>query len=320
MNRKVKSIGLGTAAIGRPHYINLRHETPTADTSLSEFRSSGIKILEDAYNKGVRLFDASPGYGLIESLLIEWLRQKSDPDITIATKWGLSYLANFDKNAKVHELKEHSIEKLNAQWEFSKKLLPYLKIYQIHSATLETGVLNNQNILQRLHEIKKEHNLIIGLTTTGANQGEVLDKALDLEIENEPLFNSFQCTYNIMEQSIIRFKTTFQGGHRQLIIKESLANGRLIPNSAFVRHTYLYDQITSLAAKYNVTADALAIRFCLDSFPESICLSGASTTEQLHSNLKANTFKLQKDDLQLLSSYYVDSADYWDERRQLPWQ
>jgi hypothetical protein len=36
------------------------------------------------------LLDASPGYGLIESLLIEWLQQKSDPDIAIATKWGLS--------------------------------------------------------------------------------------------------------------------------------------------------------------------------------------------------------------------------------------
>ena len=105
MNKKIENIGLGTAAIGRPHYINLRHEAPIANTSLSEFRSSGISILEDAYNKGVRFFDASPGYGLIESLLIDWLQQKSDPDIAIATKWGLSYLANFDKNAKVHELK-----------------------------------------------------------------------------------------------------------------------------------------------------------------------------------------------------------------------
>ncbi|MGX1752925.1 aldo/keto reductase [Sphingobacterium sp. NPDC055346] len=320
MNKKIESIGLGTAAIGRPHYINLRHETPTADTSLSEFRSSGIKILEDAYNKGVRFFDASPGYGLIESLLVEWLQQKSDPEITIATKWGLSYLANFDKNAKVHEFKEHSFKKLNSQWEFSKKLLPYLKIYQIHSATLETGVLNNQNILRRLHDIKKEYNLVIGLTTTGANQVEVLDKALGIEIENEPLFNSFQCTYNIMEQSIIPFKAVFQSRDRQLIIKESLANGRLIPNSDFVKHKSLYRQMTSLSAKYNVTTDALAMRFCMDSFPESICLSGASSTEQLHSNLTAKTFKLQQDDLQLLSSYYVDSTDYWDERKQLPWQ
>jgi aryl-alcohol dehydrogenase-like predicted oxidoreductase len=116
MNKKIENIDWE-----RPHrkyYINLRHGTPIENTSLSEFRRGGISILEDAYHKGV-LFDASPGYGLIESLLIEWLQQKSDPDVAIATKWGLS-LANFDKNAKVHELKEHSIKKLNFQWEFSK--------------------------------------------------------------------------------------------------------------------------------------------------------------------------------------------------------
>ena len=64
--------------------------------------------------------------------------------IEIATKWGYTYTANFDANATVHEVKEHSLSKLNEQWNFSKQLLPYLKVYQIHSATLETGVLENK--------------------------------------------------------------------------------------------------------------------------------------------------------------------------------
>jgi len=276
--------------------------------------------LDDAYNKGVRFFDASPGYGLAESLLIEWLREKNDPDIIVATKWGLSYVADFDINATVHEIKEHSLEKLNAQWEFSKKLLPNLKIHQIHSATLDTGVLDNKAILQRLHQIKKEYNIIIGLTTTGANQVEVLKKAVDIEIENEPLFSSFQSTYNIMEQSILKLKEIFLNTNRQLIIKESLANGRLIPTTSFNEHDGLYKYITKLADKYNVGTDAIAIRFCIDSFPQAVTLSGASSANQLQSNLAAKTFKLQKEEMELLSSYKIDPIMYWNERKQLSWQ
>lgn len=313
-------IGLGTAAIGRPVYINIRHDKPRLDLSLPEFRQNGIKILNDAYDKGVRFFDASPGYGLVESLLIEWLQQKNDPDIVVATKWGLSYVADFDINAPVHEIKEHSLEKLNAQWAYSKKLLPNLKIYQIHSATLDTGVLDNKAILQRLHQIKKEYNIIIGLTTTGVNQVEILKKAIDIEIENEPLFSSFQSTYNIMDQSIFQLKEIFHNAQRQLIIKESLANGRLMPNAIFKKHNALYQYITKLATNYNVGADAIGIRFCIDSFPESICLSGASSAEQIQSNLKAKTFKLQKDEMELLISYKINPTIYWNERKQLPWQ
>ena len=316
----MENIGLGTAAIGRPIYINIRHEKPRVDLSLEEFRKKGVRILDDAYDKGVRFFDASPGYGLAESLLIEWLRQKNDPDIIVATKWGLSYVANFDINAAVHEIKEHSLERLNAQWEFSRKLLPNLKIYQIHSATLDTGVLDNKAVLQRLHQIKKDYNIIIGITTTGVNQVEVLKKAVDIELENEPLFSSFQSTYNIMDQSILQLKEFFLNANRQLIIKESLANGRLIPNTSFKEHNGLYKYITKLADKYNVGADAIAIRFCIDSFPEAVTLSGASSANQLQSNLAAKTFKLQKEEMELLSSYKIDPVIYWGERKQLSWQ
>lgn len=316
----MKNIGLGTAAIGRPIYINIRHDKPRVDLSLPEFRANGIQILNNAYDNGVRFFDASPGYGLVESLLIEWLQQKNDSDITVATKWGLSYVANFDINATTHEVKEHSLERLNAQWEFSKKLLPNLKIYQVHSATLDTGVLENKAILQRLYQIKREYNIVIGLTTTGVNQVEVLKKAVDIEIESEPLFNSFQSTYNIMDQSILQAKSLLTKDKRKLIIKESLANGRLIPNTLFKEHSKLYRYLTILADKYNVEADAIAIRFCMDSFSEAICLIGANNTDQLQSNLKVKTFQLQEHEIEELSSFKINPAIYWKERNQLPWQ
>ena len=55
-------IGLGTAAIGRPHYINVRVEKSNY-SNLETFRKRGFSVLEDAYLSGVRYFDTAPGYG-----------------------------------------------------------------------------------------------------------------------------------------------------------------------------------------------------------------------------------------------------------------
>ncbi|MDD7915875.1 aldo/keto reductase [Polaribacter ponticola] len=194
-------IGLGTAALGRPQYINVRTES-CDNSNLAEFRKQSFIVLEEAYNLGIRYFDTAPGYGLAEELLLEWLQTKDDKTIEVATKWGYTYTANFDVNATVHEVKEHSLAKLKEQWAFSKQLLHYLKVYQIHSATLETGVLENTEVLEYLGYLKKEFNLKIGLTTTGTNQVEVIKKALNVLVYDEPIFDVFQVTYNFLDQSL----------------------------------------------------------------------------------------------------------------------
>ncbi len=110
------NLGLGMAAIGRPHYINVRTNT-IAKSSVNELKTDGFRVLDEAYKLGVRYFDTAPGYGLAENLLIDWLANKNDESIEVATKWGYTYTANFDKNATVHEVKEHSISKLKEQWQ-----------------------------------------------------------------------------------------------------------------------------------------------------------------------------------------------------------
>jgi aryl-alcohol dehydrogenase-like predicted oxidoreductase len=81
-----------------------------------------------------------------------------------------------------------------------KKYNP-LKIYQVHSATFESGILENSDVLKRLYEIKKNTGLQIGITTSGSHQSEIIEAALNVKIENEDLFDSYQVTYNIFEQS-----------------------------------------------------------------------------------------------------------------------
>ena len=105
-------LGLGTAALGRPQYINIRQEN-TNNSTLEAFRKHSFSVLEEAYNLGIRYFDTAPGYGLAEKLVLEWLQTKNDASIEIGTKWGYTYTANFDANATIHEVKEHSFSKLN---------------------------------------------------------------------------------------------------------------------------------------------------------------------------------------------------------------
>ena len=208
---------------------------------------------------------------------------------------------------------------MNEQWEFSKAVLPYLKVYQIHSATFDTGVLENVEVLNRLHELKQEHNIIIGLTTTGANQTEVLEKGLSIQIENDPLFQSFQCTYNVLDQSVFKYAEALKSLKGPFIIKEALANGRLIPNKNFPQYLNLYDLMNRLAKKYNVGADAIALRYCIDVFPDALVLSGANNGVHLAANLKADQFSLTNSEIEELSTFGISNNNYWKERKALAW-
>lgn len=311
-------IGLGTAALGRPQYINVRQES-CDNSNLKKFREESYAVLENAYNLGIRYFDTAPGYGLAEELLLEWLQTKDDKSIEVATKWGYTYTANFNANAEVHEVKEHSISKLKEQWNLSKQLLPYLKVYQIHSATLETGVLENQAVLEYLMFLKKEHHLKIGLTTTGTNQTEVIKKALDVFVDGEPVFDVFQVTYNFLDQSLLAISEELIRKNKSIVIKEALANGRVFRNKNYPYYHKMYSVLENLTLKYKVGIDAIALKYCLQTIPESNILSGASKTKQLQENLKINSFLLSTEEIELLKTFKVTQEFYWQERKQLQW-
>ena len=311
-------LGLGTAALGRPQYINVRQKN-SKNSDLDTFKKHSFSVLEAAYNSGIRYFDTAPGYGLAEELVLKWLRTKDDKSIEIATKWGYTYTANFNENATVHEVKEHSISKLNEQWNFSRQLLPYLKVYQIHSATLETGVLENTEVLERLAFLKREHNLKIGLTTTGTNQVEVIKKALAVLVDGEQLFDLFQVTYNFLDQSLLAISKELISQNKSIVIKEALANGRVFRNKNYPKYNKMYATLEDLAQKHNVGVDAISLKYCEQTIPKSVILSGASATSQLKENLKINSFSLSSNEIEILNSFKVTPEFYWSERKQLQW-
>ncbi|MBU2973634.1 aldo/keto reductase [Zobellia sp. B3R18] len=317
-NPSKTKIGLGMAALGRPEYINI--DDGNRDKSLVAFRANAFKVLDAAYEKGVRYFDTAPSYGKGEEFLKDWQDNRAHTDVVVGTKWGYTYVANWQLGYDgPHEVKEHSLEKLTEQWEFSKGLLPFLEYYQIHSATFESGVLQNKPVLEKLLEIKRTTGLTIGISTSGPNQKEVIENALQIRIDGEVVFDSFQVTFNMLEQAVLPVFRDIKLQDKKLLVKEALANGRIFENEKYPQYQSLYTKLKTLAEKYKVGVDAIALRYVMDKVQPDYVLSGAADIHQLEQNLKANSFTLYEEELAALTKEKVNSKAYWEERSQLSW-
>jgi len=179
--------------------------------------------------------------------------------------------------------------------------------------------LEDEKILHRLATLKNEHGLHIGITTTGANQLEVLKKALDIEVDGKQLFNLFQITYNVFDQSLASMTAAISIQNKRLVIKEAMANGRIFPNEKYPHYAKAYELLKQLAQKYEVGIDSIGLRFCIDSFPIYKVLSGAANEQHLSDNMKAVDFKLEEEDIAILKNIAISPTQYWKERKQLGW-
>ncbi len=167
---RVSPIGLGLAALGRPAYINVGHGRDLAgDTDVSVLEGRAHAVLDAAYSAGVRYFDTARGYGRAEEFLASWLETRgvSPGDVTVGSKWGYVYTADWRIDAESHEEKDLSVDNLRRQAAESRELLgDHLALYQIHSATLESGVLDDAAVRDELARLR-EQGLRIGFTVTG---------------------------------------------------------------------------------------------------------------------------------------------------------
>jgi aryl-alcohol dehydrogenase-like predicted oxidoreductase len=295
---KVTPIGFGLAAVGRPGYITLgRDHDLGSDRSVEALERRSHEVLDTAYDAGIRYFDAARSYGFAERFLASWLRQRGLPPdaVTVGSKWGYTYVGNWQVDARVHEVKDHSLAALRRQNEESRALLgDYLDLYQIHSATLESGVLDDRDVLAELKTLR-ESGLKIGLSVSGPRQAEVIRKALTVSVDGVNPFQEVQATWNLLEPSAGPALAEAHAAGWGVIIKEALANGRLTSR----------DRVAIAAALANPWVD--------------VVLSGAVTEEQVRSNVAALDVHLSADELAELSKMAEPPDQYWKERSQLAW-
>jgi aryl-alcohol dehydrogenase-like predicted oxidoreductase len=318
----VSRIGLGMAALGRPGYINLGHSDDLAhDYNVDEMEDRAHVVLNAAWNAGIRYFDAARSYGLGEKFLATWLKSRAvSPDsVTVGSKWGYTYTADWRIKAKAHEVKEHSLATLEKQWPESRALLDgYLNIYQIHSATAESGVLENGAVLQKLSRLKSEGTRI-GLTLSGPSQSETLRRAMEIEIDGCRLFDSVQATWNLLEPSVGAALAEVHAAGIGVIIKEALANGRLTDRNQEPDFASKLGVLQAESRDLGATTDAIGLAACLSQPFVDVVLSGAANPEQILSNVQACRLQLDQAILARLLRLAEPPSVYWTTRSKLAW-
>jgi aryl-alcohol dehydrogenase-like predicted oxidoreductase len=309
-NLPVSRIGLGLAALGRPGYINLGHGDDFAGhTDERAMERHAHDVLDAAYDAGVRYFDAARSYGKAEAFLGSWLEQRGlgPPEVTVGSKWGYTYTAGWRIDADTHEVKDLSLATLRRQYGETRELLgSRLCVYQIHSATLESGVFDDAAVLDELARLRAG-GVAIGFTATGQNQRETIEKALDVGG-----FDTVQATWNLLERSAETALTAAHAAGLGVIVKEAVANGRLTARGDTVT-------LRDLARRDGLTPDALALAAAIAQPWVDVVLSGASTVDQLHSNLAARDVELGGGLLDDLGALREDPETYWGKRSALPW-
>ena len=320
----VSRLGLGLAAVGRPGYINLgrAHDLPAERTPEALYARTA-ELLDAARAAGIRYLDVARSYGRAEEFLARWLGERAvgPRTFTIGSKWGYRYTADWRVDAPVHEEKELSLARFTQQLAETRALLgAHLDLYQIHSATAESGCLEDAALLRALVERRRAGAYrAVGLTLSGPTSARALELALAARAEGEPVFDVVQATFNCLEPSLAAPLAAAHDAGLGVVVKEALANGRLTPANTRPEDARLLGALGESAGRLGCGLDQLALAFVLAQPFVDVVLSGAATTAQLASHLGALSLALDPEMSAALAALAEPPARYWQTRSTLRW-
>ncbi len=312
-NATVSRMGLGLAALGRPGYLDVgRGEDLGEARSPEAMRARTFGVLDAAHDAGVRYVDVARSYGEAERFVASWLEARGHDDVEVGSKWGYTYTANWRVDADVHEVKDHSVEALRRQLAESRSVLGVrLRLYQIHSVTPDSGVLEDRGVVRELGALR-DSGVTVGLSVSGPRQAESLRRALEVEVGGERLFGAAQATWNALERSAGDALAEAHAAGLRVIVKEAMANGRLGPRGDAA------PPLVPIAERAGVGVDAVALAIVLSRPWADVVLSGAVTPDQLRSNLDAIGVAGSLDPAAVVPEA-EDAEVYWRRRSELPW-
>jgi aryl-alcohol dehydrogenase-like predicted oxidoreductase len=305
-------IGLGLAALGRPVYIDVgRDRDLGSERTRSAMEARCREVLDAAYAAGIRSLDVARSYGDAEAFLGAWLEARDPPDVVVGSKWGYTYVGGWRRDADVQEVKDLSVDALRRQIAESRRLLgDRLSLYQIHSATIESGVFDDHEVLDELRSLR-DSGLFLGFSTSGPNQADAVARGIQERVDGEPLFSTVQSTWNVLEPSAGSALAEAHAEGHGVLIKEAMANGRLAASDG---------PLGSIAGGLGTTPDRVALASALAHPWVDVVLSGAVTVDQVRSNAAAVDLTLPADTLAEMDAFAQPPERYWTERAALPWR
>jgi len=310
---------IGTAVLGRPAYINTGSgPVLPADRGVHSFRDNTFQVLDAATAAGIDWVDTARSYGRAEEFVGQWWRRRAAEDPswtehapTISSKWGYTYVGGWDRQAQVHEVKNHSLQQFEAQWQLTRATLPRIHLYQVHSLKLDSPLFDDGPLLDALARLR-DSGVAVGFSTSGPRQGDVIERAMELSRGGGRLFSAVQATWNLLETSAGPALRAASRRELTVIVKESLANGRLVTDPP--------PALREMANRHRTGPDAVALAAATQQPWADRVLLGPAGAGQLADNLRAGEIVLNPTDLATLAELAEDPVDYWRRRSELPWQ
>ena len=152
----------------------------------------------------------------------------------------------------------------------------------------------------------------IGLSLSGAGQVDTLRRAMAIASDGRRLFDVVQATWNALEPSIGPTLSEAGAAGIGIIIKEALANGRLVQGPEA-------EAVAAQARRLGSTPDAVALAYAIERPWADVVLSGAVTVEQLHDNLASADLRLDDEAREALRRLAMPPEPYWSQRAAMAW-
>ena len=190
-------------------------------------------MLDAAYAAGIRYVDAARSYGRAEEFLAGWLAAHPEiDDVVVGSKWGYRYVGGWRMDADDPRGQGPLARGVRGTVGADRALLGgRVAVYHVHSATLDSGVLDDAAVHRALAGLRAQ-GVRVGISTSGPGQADAVRRALEVTVDGEPLFTSFQSTWNVLEPSAGPALAEAAAAGARVIVKEAVANGRLAPGGA----------------------------------------------------------------------------------------
>jgi aryl-alcohol dehydrogenase-like predicted oxidoreductase len=194
------------------------------------------------------------------------------------------------------------------------------------SKTLEDDALIDAIVRLRTRGIRA------GLSVSGVGQDVAIRRSLEVRRDGERVFDSVQATWNLLERGAESALQDAHGAGMKVVVKESLANGRLTGDAGRVKReagkenrndgkilSPLVAQIRELAESRGTTIETLALAAALARPWADVVLTGAATVGQIQSNVAALELAYDPELEEKLRSVSINSTEYWRARSSFRW-
>jgi aryl-alcohol dehydrogenase-like predicted oxidoreductase len=269
----VSTISLGTVSLGVDYGIEIPGNFGRPENL------EVIRLLSEAADAGITLFDTAPNYGTSEMCIGEALSDRSE--CYIATKISIPYapggrelLKGVDLSASVETSLENSLKNLQRDT---------LDIVQIHNATVP--VIRNGTLTEHLIKAKEEGRVrLIGASVYTEEEA--------LAVIQAGCFDVVQVAYSLLDQRMAdRVFPSAKSAGVGIITRSALLKGILTCKSE-----WLPPELSPLKSAATVSRDILAggrwenlpqmaIRFCMSSSDVGSVLVGIRTKDELQDAL-----------------------------------